>query len=261
MTPYIYIITNTINNKQYLGQHDGQNPNYMGSGKLLRQAIKKYGIENFTKEIIEYCTKEQLNAREIFWGEYHDVVNNNNFYNIVSCGTGGYNEKAVEANRKKRGKTWEEICSIEGLARMKNRDRTNAFDFRTIPKEQRVENAKKANKARQETNYRHTAATIEKIRKGNQEKTISKDQKDQIATTVSNLWEDPESVYNTTEYRNKLKTAQQKRHAENPKVDIILLQTSLDHNPDSFSAALRYYNSLANKTISRPTFDKWRKLL
>lgn len=55
---YVYIITNLINGKQYVGDHlsyctdETHNDTYFGSGKIIMRAIKKYGKENFKKEIL-----------------------------------------------------------------------------------------------------------------------------------------------------------------------------------------------------------------
>ena len=64
----IYKTTNLINGKFYIGQDSKNDPLYLGSGKLLHKAIKKYGIGNFRKDILEHCvSKRELNEREIFW--------------------------------------------------------------------------------------------------------------------------------------------------------------------------------------------------
>ena len=55
---FIYITTNKINNKRYVGLCSMKKKNwnsYLGSGKLLLRAIKKYGRENFERQIIKYC--------------------------------------------------------------------------------------------------------------------------------------------------------------------------------------------------------------
>ena len=61
----IYKITNLINGKIYIGQEFKNNPNYFGSGQVIKNAIKKYSIVNFKKEILQYCfSKEELNKCE-----------------------------------------------------------------------------------------------------------------------------------------------------------------------------------------------------
>lgn len=69
MFGYIYLTENLINSKKYIGQHKNNsfNPSYLGSGTILKQAINKYGKENFKVEVLEECnSKEELNEKEIY---------------------------------------------------------------------------------------------------------------------------------------------------------------------------------------------------
>ena len=69
MYGYVYKTTNNLNNKIYIGQHKSSvfDDKYIGSGKILLQAITKYGKDNFTTEVLEWCdSREQLNEKEKF---------------------------------------------------------------------------------------------------------------------------------------------------------------------------------------------------
>ncbi len=87
----LYKTTNKVNGKYYIGIHrtDNIDDGYMGSGKLLRSAIKKYGIENFDREIIKYC-----NSLEELVDEERKIVNEDfvldkSTYNMEIGGSGG----------------------------------------------------------------------------------------------------------------------------------------------------------------------------
>jgi group I intron endonuclease len=86
----IYKTTNLINNKFYIGKDSRNNPSYLGSGLALLNAIKKYGKENFKKEILQYCTSlEELSSAEIAWITKLDANNRKISYNIACGGQGG----------------------------------------------------------------------------------------------------------------------------------------------------------------------------
>ncbi|GAH56369.1 unnamed protein product, partial [marine sediment metagenome] len=49
---HVYLIKNLIDGKQYVGAKKGNNSEYFGSGKLIGEAIEKFGRENFKKEVL-----------------------------------------------------------------------------------------------------------------------------------------------------------------------------------------------------------------
>lgn len=85
----IYQTICLINDKKYIGKDSHNDPNYIGSGELLKEDIKKYGKENFKKEIIEYCnTDEELVLRESYWIKYYNAVESDEYYNLVDFSAG-----------------------------------------------------------------------------------------------------------------------------------------------------------------------------
>lgn len=91
----IYKITNNINGKCYIGKALNvekrlyQHKNNQNSRPYLQNAISKYGIENFSFEVIEdNLTKETYGKRERFWISYYNSMSPNG-YNLTS---GGENE-------------------------------------------------------------------------------------------------------------------------------------------------------------------------
>jgi hypothetical protein len=86
---YVYCTTNISNNRKYIGSHTGHiSDGYLGSGVMLKKAIKKYGNNNFVKDILWVGPKEHMRDMETYWCEYFNVANNELFYNRTNKGTG-----------------------------------------------------------------------------------------------------------------------------------------------------------------------------
>ena len=101
----IYKTTNLIKNKIYIGYDTKNNPEYLGSGILINRAIKKYGRENFKKDVIDFAaTNEELCLKEIFWINFYNSQDPEIGYNIASGGFGGdtftYNVNKEEIRQK-----------------------------------------------------------------------------------------------------------------------------------------------------------------
>ena len=98
----IYKITNLINNKFYIGKHQTTNVNdgYMGSGKLIIAAIKKYGVGNFKKDILHIFDNEQ----DMNEAEKNLVILSEDSYNLCPGGQGGfgYINKNIDLQQRNR---------------------------------------------------------------------------------------------------------------------------------------------------------------
>lgn len=85
---FIYITTNLLNGKIYIGKHELKdavsNRNYLGSGVLLTRAINKYGKRNFKRRVLKLCkTKRELQIWEYFYIKKYKSQDKSIGYNIA----------------------------------------------------------------------------------------------------------------------------------------------------------------------------------
>jgi hypothetical protein len=113
----IYKITNTVNGKIYVGSHKtrDQNDGYLGSGKYLKHAFDKHGIDKFVKEILfVYDNAKEMYAKEA------EIVNDEflaeeNTYNLKRGGFGGFDFINENGKQNKRSFTLDD--SIKGATK------------------------------------------------------------------------------------------------------------------------------------------------
>jgi group I intron endonuclease len=99
----VYLTTNLINGKQYVGDHStfNINDNYFGSGILVQDAFKKYGKKNFKKEILEkFDTKQDaFNTQQKYINKFNTLEPYG--YNISPTGGLGLFECHTEKTKQK----------------------------------------------------------------------------------------------------------------------------------------------------------------
>ena len=116
MYGYIYKTTNLVNGKIYIGQHKSQvfDKEYHGSGKLIRRAFEKYGIDNFKTELLKWCeTRSDINKYEKI---YIHIYHSNDLeigYNISEGGDGGDTFSGL-TDVEKANKRQKMSCSMTG---------------------------------------------------------------------------------------------------------------------------------------------------
>jgi len=153
---FVYITTNLINGKQYVGDHSTNNiekDNYLGSGNF-NNALKKYGKQNFKREILEFfpTKKEAFDAQEKYIKLFNTLSPNG--YNISP--TGGFGAKGFLSEESKK--------KISEKSKLRVGEK-NSFFGKHHTKETK-ENISKSNKGKQTwLGKHHTKETKEKLSK------------------------------------------------------------------------------------------------
>ena len=136
MYGFLYITENLINNKKYLGFCNYSKTNwktYLGSGKVLKLAIRKYGKSNFKRTIIfEGRTKEELSKKEIEFIRLYECVQSPEWYNLSEGGyttRGFFGKKHSQETKNKMKQNYKQPLTIDSRKRMseaaKNRVKIN----------------------------------------------------------------------------------------------------------------------------------------
>ncbi len=176
MGPWIvYKTTNIITGKYYYGVHNNKKSNYLGSGLLLRKAIKKYGKINFKRTVV----KKFLTAEKAYKFEAElvnqNLVENSQCYNLALGGKGGniHSKESIEKIRKAVLNTPKESKERRRLANLgrKHSEATkekirNKLLGRTLPIEVKIKIGKSLKKFLKKNKRPETSIeTRNKIRK------------------------------------------------------------------------------------------------
>jgi len=175
MTHFVYITTNLINGKQYIGDHSTDNleDGYLGSGRpYFLRALKQYGKNNFKREILQFfpSKEEAFNAQKQFIIDYNTLVPGG--YNVSP--TGGLGVKGC-FNHSKNSKLKISISS-KGISKNKGRklsqeakDKIGLSKKGKIPwnKGKKMDKKTYENYISKNKGWHHTEKSKEKIRKNN----------------------------------------------------------------------------------------------
>lgn len=109
----IYLITNIVNDKKYVGQTRQQlNKRWLAhiteskvySDRPLYRAINKYGLDNFKIRILEECNADLLNEREVWWIDFY-----NSYHGGYNATTGGEYFEHTEETKQKISETMSDV--------------------------------------------------------------------------------------------------------------------------------------------------------
>lgn len=127
---YIYITTNKINGKKYIGRCSNRyawHAGYLGSGTWLKMAVEKYGEENFERTVLEEIRGDLHEAvvAEETWIAHYNAKHDRRFYNLSENG-GGFDKGDThsEETRKLISERTSEAMKAKGREYYANRNQS-----------------------------------------------------------------------------------------------------------------------------------------
>lgn len=209
----IYLTTNLINGKKYIGDHSTNNleDNYFGSGVLINKAIKKYGKKNFKREILGSFPEKILafDAQKKYIDQYNTLTPNG--YNISL--TGGHQckncmseetkEKIGKASRNRSKETKEKIGKAS-----RNRSKESLEKIRIAAK-------KRIGEKNNFFGKHHTEETKENLRKKDKDYTKTPEYRENMSKSVSGEKNGMFGKHQSEETREKIKKSWEKRKLKN----------------------------------------------
>lgn len=155
---YVYLITNTVTRKVYVGQtKDFANRKAghlyaarKGLKRPLYASIRKYGDDNFKFEVIEECDDSIINEREQHWIRQYDSFNPEKGYNLTSGGERDFTVKNITRQQISesltgRERTAEHSANISAGKRGKSVGRGRTFSAETVQRRVMTSLANRAN--------------------------------------------------------------------------------------------------------------------
>ena len=167
------MITNLDNGKVYVGQtvrslsgrwNEHVRSAKAGSNSLICSAIRKYGVDSFSIEVLEECVSiEHLNKREVYWIAHYNSCHGSG-YNLEEGGRGGV--PGLEARRKMSESATGRKHSEETKIKMSKRMIGNKYALGSrCSDELKRQNAERAKGNKYALGNRHTEETKRKISK------------------------------------------------------------------------------------------------
>jgi len=213
---YIYLTTNNLNGKNYVGQHIGSLiDSYKGSGTLISKAFKKYGRKNFSKEILAICnSQKELNLLEDIYISLYKSIGKAE-YNLSKGGDGGTlsteskikislakkNYYATEEGKKMKQHLREINLGKETPQEVKDLIGKKSNDYWNSP--EGIEMKKTISK--QQKGRIHSKEQIEKSRISNTGKKRTVEQNKANSERTKELWKDPEYRKQLSDSHKRLK--------------------------------------------------------